>query len=428
MHNMAFYDIVYVITNIFGTYVIYKFMNIFFERNNINYKLEIVSYLIYFCLITIIYISIRIPIVMTVSNICFFFLLSLNYKANFKKRIICVLLIYLILMCIEMIVVFFTGYFEFPILKKGNFSSVFGIVIIKILSYILVLVLSNFNNIKKGVVVNNAYWFCIAFIPVSTLYFLFIMFSSNIKVYDLIIGTSIMLFINFSVFYFYDYLSQFMVEKTEKLIFKKQNEYYSMQLSLMESSMMANKAIKHDIANHLLVIQSYVNNGQYDEIKLHLSDSLYDHINKKEYSNSGNTAIDSIINFKLQDAFQHKVNISTDISIPEKLNFSSHSATIILGNLLDNAINALNKVENEKDRYLFVKLKYSKGRLIMKIVNSFNGVVIDECGKFKTTHNNKDEHGFGMKNVYNEVEKYGGVMDINYEKNLFQVMIIIYID
>ncbi len=428
MLNLSFYDIVYVITSIFGIYIIYRFMNIFFERDNINRKIEIVSYLIYYVLISIIYLYIKIPIVMTAFNICFFFLLSLNYKANFKKRIICALLIYLILMCIEMIVVFFTGYFEFPIFRKNNFASVFGIVIIKILSYVAVLVLSNFNNIKKGIVVNNAYWFCIVFIPISTLYFLFIIFASNIKAYDLIIGTFIMLFVNFSVFYFYDNLSQLMVEKTEKLIFKKQNEYYSMQLNLMESSMMANRAIKHDITNNLLVIQSYVNNEQFDEIKLHLSDVLYDHKNKKEYSNSGNTAIDSIINFKLQEAFQRKVNISTDVSIPEKLKFSSHDATIILGNLLDNAINALSKIENDNERYLFVKLKYSKGRLIIKVANSFNGVVIEESGKFKTTHKDKEEHGFGIKNVNNVVEKYGGMMDINYEKNIFQVMIIMYID
>lgn len=424
--NFSFYDLVYICTNIFGTYIIYRFMNIFFARDGVNKKIEILSYLGYYILISVIYVFVKIPIIMTISNISLFFILSFNYRANFKKRFLCVFLIYLILMCVEMIVVFFTGYFSFPIFERNEFDSIFAIIFIKILSYITVLVLSNFNNIKKGISVYGTYWICIALIPASTLYIMFILISSNVKPYDIIISMFIILFINFSVFYFYDKLSQLMVERNKRLILKKQNEYYDRQLKTMTASMLITKSIKHDIVNHLLMIQSLTDSGQYEDMKIHLSDILHACKNQKEYSNSGNIAIDSIINFKLQEAFQLKANILTDINIPENLNFPVYDVTVVLGNLFDNAVNALSKVEEE--RYISVNIKYSKGRLIIKIINSFNEILLKRNGKFYTTNSEKENHGFGIENVYNVAKKYDGEIDIKAKKNMFQVIVLLFID
>lgn len=92
--DISLYNLVYIITNIFGTYIIYKFMSIFFNRKEVNRKIELLSYLGYFIMITIIYLFIKIPVVMMICNINAFIGLSLNYKANIKKRILAVLVLH----------------------------------------------------------------------------------------------------------------------------------------------------------------------------------------------------------------------------------------------------------------------------------------------------------------------------------------------
>ena len=94
------------------------------------------------------------------SNLIAFILLTLNYESTLKKRILSALLIYLVLLCVEMIVALFTGYFEFPVFAENYYSSIYGLIVCRILSYVVVLLLNNFKNIKKGESVPNLNWLC----------------------------------------------------------------------------------------------------------------------------------------------------------------------------------------------------------------------------------------------------------------------------
>ena len=104
----------------------------------------------------------------------------------------------------------------------------------------------------------------------------------------------------------------------------------------------------------------------------------------------------------------------------------SFDLTIILGNLLDNAIYAASRVET--DPYVDVKVKYDKGRLLLQVYNPFEGEIIEEEGKLLTTKEDKERHGIGLINIEKVLKKYDGTMDIDYEDNVFSVTILMYID
>src|SRR5699024_7691720 len=142
-------------------------------------KLELGTYIGYFVIITILNIFINIPILLMVANLVLFFILTLNYKGSIKKKILTTLLIYLILMSIEIIIVLITVYFNIKPLTRSQYGSILGIIIIRIISYFIVLVIENYKNIRDGDIIPLTYWLCIAIIPIGTLYLSIIIFMED---------------------------------------------------------------------------------------------------------------------------------------------------------------------------------------------------------------------------------------------------------
>jgi hypothetical protein len=131
-------------------------MRIFYEKENTDKKMiEIGSYIIYFITTTILHIFVKIPIILLVSNLGLFLMLTLNYISSFKKRILTTLLMYLTLMCVEMIIVLSTGYFKLELLIKNDYKSILGIIIIRIVSYFVVLIIGSYKNIRQGDINNS---------------------------------------------------------------------------------------------------------------------------------------------------------------------------------------------------------------------------------------------------------------------------------
>lgn len=90
---------------------------------------------------------------------------------------------------------------------------------------------------------------------------------------------------------------------------------------------------------------------------------------KKEYSKTGNDDVDSLLNYELSLAAEFGAEIIYDVNLPEKLNISSFDITIILGNLMDNAIEAL---RNSEKKLLKVNIQFNKGIIRIDIENSYD--------------------------------------------------------
>lgn len=425
MNNM--YSLVYVITNVLGTYTIFKFMNIFFDRKEAKKIIEILSYAAYFIFISVMYFFINIPVVMMICNLIAFMCLSFNYKSDLKKRILSVLLIYIILMCIEMMIALMSGYFNFSILSGNDYSSEYGLISVKLISYAVSLILNNYKNIKNGEIVPNSNWICIVLMPISSLYIILTIFQAQgLSHIQITISIIITLIINFTAFYLYDAIVAASSEKTERLLLAQQNKYYDSQFNLMRESVNSTNELRHDLKNHLSAIYNLAVNDEKEQLLMHVSEIIKVSSNQRQYSHSGNIIIDSIVNFRLKEAEQKNIKLELSIIIPEKIDISSFDMTVILGNLVDNAIRAVGSLK--ENRYINIIIKYDKGRLIIKIDNPYEGEILKENNNLLTTHHNKQNHGIGLKNVTKVLQKYNGYMKIEHENNIFSVMLLMYID
>ncbi|HHW70301.1 MAG TPA: GHKL domain-containing protein [Clostridiales bacterium] len=427
MLELSLYDYIYIISNIFSTFIIFKFMCIFFDRTDVNKKIEFISYIGYFILISIIYLKFNEPIITMISNILMFFALSFNYRATIKIRSIAIILIYTILMGVESIVFLLMRLLSS---KFGNSISTEGFLIIslistKIISYVVVLIAGALRNIKTGFNISNLNWFAVFFIPLGTLFIIYTIISDSIYSEENVLISVIILFsINILVFYLYDELANEYREKIESELLRRQNNYYLKQFEVMEKSQENIKMLLHDIGNHIVVLQALIENNDKEKALDYIKKLTDSFEYKYEYAKTGNIDVDSILNYKIQEAKDRGIDVDLKLKIPEYMNISSFDISIILGNLLDNAIEATSMLES--NRKIDIDLDFDRNVLFISISNTFDGKVIYENNKFQTRHKDKENRGIGLDNVQKVVNKYMGEMEIYHTENTFYVDIMMY--
>lgn len=421
------YGPIYIVTNIFATYTIYKFMRIFFNRPATDRRIEALSYLGYFAIITTVYFTLPIPAVMIGSNLLLFLILTLNYESSLKQKLGAVALIYIILMTIESIFVLFSNYYSLSMIISGEYSSTTGIIAIRLVSFVVVLAIGNFKSIKYGQSIPLSYWFCIIFMPISS-FVLLVMFLNfpAIARYQALSVTVVIFAMNFFVFYLYDVISVYYNNRLHQILLEKQNNYYNRQFELTKESLSAMNTLKHDLKNHLTAIYSLLQKGQTSQAAEHLSQMTRICEFDKKYADSGNFSIDSILNFKLEEAIKHDIAASLDLSIPAQLDMTSFDMAVILGNLLDNAVYA--NLSLPQDRYMDIVMRFDKGRLLIKIENPYDGTLRMQDGKLLTTKADQTHHGLGMDSIRNAIKKYNGLLTVDHSDNIFRTQILMYVD
>ena len=137
--------------------------------------------------------------------------------------------------------------------------------------------------------------------------------------------------------------------------------------------------------------------------------------------NSGNLVIDSIINYKLRELDASCIYV--DAYVPGEVNIPDIDMTTILGNLLDNSIQALKETRGKQ--ILRISINYSRGRMILQIENSYEKI-LEENGELKTTKTEKEGHGIGLESIKEVVERYDGILQLDYKENLFVAFVVLF--
>ena len=138
-------------------------------------------------------------------------------------------------------------------------------------------------------------------------------------------------------------------------------------------------------------------------------------IKTEEFSKSGNFAIDALLNYKNRIAESKNIKIKLEQRIPTTLPYKASDLCIILGNLLDNAIEASENCANN-----------AKNRLKISTKNYYEGEINkDKEGNFLSKKKDKENHGIGLKSVKKIVSLYNGYIEIQAENSLFKVNILL---
>ena len=180
------------------------------------------------------------------------------------------------------------------------------------------------------------------------------------------------------------------------------------------------------MSNQLIILNHLLEEGKDEEAKRQLDQLSHFIKGKVIYSTSGNTIIDGLVNYKLQSVASENIKVETEIVVPEQLNIDIADFVTLLGNLLDNALEALKKVDREQ-RILTIKIVFSQERLIGRITNTYCGEIHQKDDKILTSKKEKQKHGYGLSNVEKIIKKYNGYMKIDHANGEFRVDFIIYL-
>lgn len=221
--------------------------------------------------------------------------------------------------------------------------------------------------------------------------------------------------------------------------YEEQVKMYSQWIEEQKQTHNAMEAFRHDMKNHISALKGICKNvrgegekGAIEEIDKYLDNIGINYSIMKNEVNSGNVLVDSILNMKLNYAVSIGISVDSEIRIPKDWLYDSMDMVIILGNLLDNAIEACGKPVANVHKKLYIELCYDKGNLFIRLENTYNGGLDDNIGTtnedwfIKTTKRNKKRHGIGMKNIAAVVNKYNGVMRWKAENKVFHTEILLY--
>lgn len=180
------------------------------------------------------------------------------------------------------------------------------------------------------------------------------------------------------------------------------------------------RSIKHDMKNHILCLKKLIESKNIKEINTYIN-TLEETLSTLDYIiKTGNPISDAIINEKYSIAKKNDIEFICELIIPSELLLNPVDLCIILGNALDNAIEACIRITDKTiKKHIFITSYFRDLYLIIEVSNSTEDNIRYDSSKIISQKDDELNHGIGISNMEMVVKKYNGTLDIIVEKNKF---------
>lgn len=208
-----------------------------------------------------------------------------------------------------------------------------------------------------------------------------------------------------------------------KKFYEYQDKILKLQIEEMNDIYMTIRGWRHDYHNHMQTIKAHMDAGQLEEALVYV-DKMDGELDKIDFEyKSGNVGVDAILNSKLSLAKKHGIEIKCDAILTEELSIPQIDLCVLIGNLVDNAIEACDKMSEEQRKFLRIYMCIKKKQLYISVSNATNEVV----RKFDKDYISKKRgnHGHGLKRIDLTVEKYEGYINRQNEPGVFATEIML---
>ena len=183
------------------------------------------------------------------------------------------------------------------------------------------------------------------------------------------------------------------------------------------------RAWRHDYHNHIQSIKAYRALGRNDELDIYL-DALDGDLRQVDtVLKTGNVMLDAILGSKLSLARSRGIAVHAKAAVPARLTVSDVDLCVVLGNLLDNAMEACCRMACVEDAFIRVYIGARKGQLYLSVTNTAPGKASLAAGRPRSAKG--PTHGFGLMRVDRLVEKYAGRLRRASEADAFTTEILL---
>ncbi len=207
----------------------------------------------------------------------------------------------------------------------------------------------------------------------------------------------------------------------DRRIERFQSELIEKQVREIQNMYRQVRGWRHDYRNHINNMKIQLSQENYDGLSDYLNELADDLDTVDTVIKTGNVMADAILNSKLNVAEKMNVQLNVKANVPEALPMSDVELCSVLGNMLDNAVEACGTLP-EEERFMRVYIGKLKGQLYLSVQNSA-GKVRKEKGSYLSTK--EGEHGYGLFRIDRVAKKYGGYVNRQNEEGVFATEIMI---
>ncbi len=366
-------------------------------------------------------------------SVLFVFLVAFNFNGSVIHKFIFTAIYNSIWMLME----FLIGYVFISLGMDYLSWELLGSLLSKIMLLLVVKLLQRFFDNYNIQNLPNYYEILLMLIPVGSMFVVYNSFMMSSQSYESrnilcsFVSLIIMLIINFLIFYIYLKLSEDLELRNKNEVYKQEIELYSRYIDEKENTMLRFRKARHDLKNQLIYLLGLLEIKEYDELNTYLSKLIErEPFDRLTIANSNNSVVDAIVNYKYGIARRSGIEFQVKLNVPMKLNVDNTDLCLILGNALDNAIEANIKL-NSKKPYIKLLMKLDKNNLIIIVENSFDGIIkTNDHGKILSIKEDIVNHGIGINTIQKTVNKYHGFLKINIENKdkIFVLKIVLYLN
>lgn len=189
--------------------------------------------------------------------------------------------------------------------------------------------------------------------------------------------------------------------------------------------MLKSRKVVHDMKNHILALKNYDQEQNWPGLHEYLNELSDDMLEYNFHVWTGNHMLDMILNQKEKDAQNQNTVMQIDTEVFSTLPFTDREIISLFGNLLDNALEACEKI-SDKERWIKIKIKKKNLLLYIEIANALEQRPKQIQKKFVSNKKDNGLHGYGMKNIQDIVKKYDGIFEYKVYEDHLIFMISIY--
>lgn len=410
--------------------VVYEYFKTFFQRKNIKgiyFYIWVISSVLQ---ITEKYIIGNIPnYVHLITGVLSLLGVSLFYEGEILAKIVFTLLHVIIGMLCELIVGNLFLILGIP-LEKFELA---GFLATNMLMLGIIMALQRFfNNDRIGKLpLQTSLRFMI--LPIGSMFLAHTLFEKECDLgnrgfsYDTVICIILIFIINIVAFNIYIQLVEKMELKYKTSIYEKEFKLYKQNMEEKELIMDDFRRMRHDLKNQMISLLQLLEQKKYNRLEQELVElTELKVLQGKLGSITDNSIVNTVVNYKKEMARNEGIAFNCNINVSIELPFNSEDLCVILGNVLDNAIEA-NKRGNVENPFISLDIVFDGMNLIVVIENSFDGKIrLNRSGNVLTRKRNVKNHGIGLYSVRKILKTYNGEYDTIVNDNVYRVEIILH--
>jgi len=273
----------------------------------------------------------------------------------------------------------------------------------------------NMLSLKEWIIIVLSVSISVYIIVISTIVMNSMQENEHVKYMWLIIAAVIV--IDFVLIYLIFQVNEKYVKEKELLQYKQQSNMQKQYMDNVRQMDDQIRKIRHDMSNQLNVVNTFLEENSYDKAREFLKKYVGQAISNERFVNTDNDIVNAVINSKIFYCKNNGIKIHTTVQRTMK-KIDDIDICSLLGNLLDNAIEAELKID-QADRYIGFEILTDDATMNIFLKNRILEPVLENNVEMGTTKSNFKNHGFGTKIVSKIVKKYNGFIDYSEEDNFF---------